>query len=106
LAHLLIASILSAPAAILVAVIMVPETERKATDHAELEREATSTMDAVTRGTLAGAELLINIVAMLLVLIALVTLLNALIGLVHGQGVQPLSLQGILGWVLAPLAWM
>jgi CNT family concentrative nucleoside transporter len=106
LAHLLIASILSAPAAILVSVIMVPPRVGATLDDARLERDASSTMDAVTRGTLSGAELLVNIVAMLIVLIALVTLVNAVLGLVPGPGGEPLSMQGILGWVLAPLAWL
>ena len=106
LAHLLIASILSAPAAILVAVIMVPPLDGATQDEVVLEREASSTMDAITRGTLAGAELLINIVAMLVVVVALVTLVNALLGLLPGLGGEALSMQGILGWLLAPLAWL
>ena len=106
LAHLLIASILSAPAAILVAVIMVPPRDDATPDDVSLGREATSAMDAITRGTLAGAELLINIVAMLVVLVALVTLVNALIGLIPLPGGEPLTMQGMLGWLLAPLAWL
>ena len=106
LAHLLIASILSAPAAILVAAIMVPPTGPGATDEAELDGGASSTMDALTRGTLAGVELLINVVAMLLVLVALVTLVNSLLGLLPVPGGEALSMQGMLGWLLAPLAWL
>ena len=106
LAHLLVASILSAPAAILVAVIMVPPAEGATLGEVRLEREASSTMDAITRGTLAGAELLINIVAMLLVLVALVTLINALLALLPAPGGEALSMQGMLGWLLAPLAWL
>ena len=106
LAHLLIASILSAPAAILISAILVPPEEKVTLGSTTLEQDATSTMDAVTRGTLAGAELLINIVAMLIVLLALVALVNALLGLLPGWSGQPLSLQGILGWLLAPLAWL
>ena len=106
LAHLLVASILSAPAAILVSLIMVPPQPGETHDDARLERDACSTMDAVTKGTLAGAELLVNIIAMLIVLIALVTLVNILLGLLPGPGGQSLSLQGILGWLLAPLAWL
>ena len=106
LAHLLIASILSAPASILVAVIMVPPVEGVTADEVVLEGDASSTMDALTRGTLAGVELLINVVAMLLVLVALVTLVNVLLGLLPGPGDETLSMQGILGWFLAPLAWL
>lgn len=63
-------------------------------------------MDAVTRGTLEGAALLINIVAMLLVLVALVSLANALLGLAPAPGGEPLTLQRMLGWVMAPLVWL
>jgi CNT family concentrative nucleoside transporter len=63
-------------------------------------------MDALTRGTLEGAQLLVNIVAMLVVFVALVTLANlALAWLPHGSG-APITLQGLLGWALAPLAWL
>ncbi len=63
-----------------------------------LESEATSSMDALTRGTLDGAQLLLNIVAMLVVFVALVALVNYLI--------EPYTLQSILGFLLAPLAWL
>jgi concentrative nucleoside transporter, CNT family len=94
-AHLLIASILSAPAALVVAFVMVPPgTSTGGT--LKLESEATSSMDALTRGTLDGAQLLLNIVAMLVVFVSLVALINFLI--------SPYTLQGMLGWLLAPLA--
>jgi CNT family concentrative nucleoside transporter len=64
----------------------------------ELRSEASSSMDALTRGTLDGAQLLLNIVAMLVVFVALVALVNLVIA--------PYSLQGALGWALAPLAWL
>jgi concentrative nucleoside transporter, CNT family len=62
-------------------------------------------MDAVTRGTLEGVELLINIVAMLIVLVALVALANSLLGLLPSWGGTPITLQRFFGWVFAPLAW-
>jgi len=96
-AHLLIASILSAPAALVVAFVMVPPTAATG-GSLKLESEATSSMDALTRGTLDGAQLLLNIVAMLVVFIALVALVNLVI--------SPYTMQGMLGWVLAPLAWL
>ena len=102
-AHLLIASIVSAPAALVIAFLMVPPqgdvTGGEATGgNLELKSEASSSMDALTQGTLGGAQLLVNIVAMLVVFVALVTLLNLII--------SPFTLQGILGWSLAPLAWL
>ena len=101
-AHLLIASIVSAPAALVIAFLMVPPegvvTGSNAGGNLELKSEATSSMDALTQGTLGGAQLLVNIIAMLVVFVALVTLVNLIIA--------PYTLQGILGWVLAPLAWL
>ena len=95
--HLLIASILSAPAALVVAFLMVPP-EETTQGKVILESEATSSIDALTRGTLDGAQLLLNIVAMLIVFVALVALVNLVIA--------PYTLQGMLGWLLAPLAWL
>ena len=63
-------------------------------------------MDAIARGTQDGAALLIGIISMLIVFIALVWLLNALIGLAPPLGGAPLSLQRMLGWVMAPLVWL
>lgn len=96
-AHLLIASILSAPAALVIAFVMVPPGLTES-ESLKLESEASGAMDALTRGTLEGAQLLINIVAMLVVFVALVALVNLLIA--------PYTLQGMLGWLLAPLAWL
>jgi CNT family concentrative nucleoside transporter len=97
-AHLLIASILSAPAALVIAFVMVPPEGAVTGGDIELRSEASSSMDALTRGTLDGAQLLLNIVAMLVVFVALVALVNLVIA--------PYSLQGALGWALAPLAWL
>jgi CNT family concentrative nucleoside transporter len=97
-AHLLIASILSAPAALVVSFLMVPPEGAITGGRIELRSEASSSMDALTRGTLDGAQLLLNIVAMLVVFVALVALVNLIIA--------PYSLQGVLGWALAPLAWL
>ncbi len=97
-AHLLIASIVSAPAALVISFLMVPPAAEATGGVLELKSEATSSMDALTQGTLGGAQLLVNIIAMLVVFVALVTLVNLVI--------SPYTLQGILGWVLAPLAWL
>jgi concentrative nucleoside transporter, CNT family len=96
-AHLLIASILSAPAAMVISFLMVPPG-LTAGEALALRSEAAGSMDALTRGTLDGAQLLLNIVAMLVVFVALVALVNLLIA--------PYTLQGALGWLLAPLAWL
>ena len=107
-AHFVIASVLGAPAAILVSLIMVPETSDKRTDGSleDPEIEASSTMDAIVRGTTAGVELLINIIAMLIVLVALVYLVNAVLGLLPDVGGAGISLQRLLGYAMAPVCWL
>jgi concentrative nucleoside transporter, CNT family len=107
-AHFVIASVLGAPAAILVSLIMVPETTDRLTGGAldDPEMQATDTMDAIVRGTASGLELLLNIVAMLIVLVALVHLANAVLGLLPNVGGNSISLQRILGLVMAPVCWL
>jgi CNT family concentrative nucleoside transporter len=104
--HILIASIISAPAALLVAGVMIPETEAgRDRDAAPLVRQSESAMDAVTRGTLDAIPLMLNVMAMLVVLVALVTLTNQVLGLLPGVAGAQLTLQRLLGWVMAPVVW-
>jgi CNT family concentrative nucleoside transporter len=107
-AHLVIASVLGAPAAILISLIMVPETKDKpATDAlADPPPMATSSMDAIVKGTAAGLELLLNICAMIIVLLALVHLINAILGLLPDVAGGAISLQRALGIVMAPVCWL
>ncbi len=107
-AHFVIASVLGAPAAIVIALIMVPETNQTATagDLVTPPPEASSTMDAIVKGTTSGLQLWLNIVAMLLVLVALVHLANAALGLLPEIGGAPVSLQRMLGIVMAPVCWL
>ena len=104
--HILTASIISVPAAVTVAKIMVPETGSPTAGEMTPAQQATSSMDAVTQGTLQGVKLLINIVAMLIVLVALVHLANLLLGLVPQWGGRPVSLQRIFGMIMAPVVWL
>ncbi|MBT3028287.1 MAG: nucleoside:proton symporter [gamma proteobacterium symbiont of Ctena orbiculata] len=104
--HLLTASLISAPAAIMISRLMVPETQTGTAGELTDSETASSSMEAITNGTVEGLKLLANIVAMLLVLVALVSLLNQLLGLLPNIQEQPLSLQRILGWLMAPLAWV
>jgi CNT family concentrative nucleoside transporter len=108
LGHILTASLISAPAAVLVSRLLVPESEeRQATEGGLIPaQEASSSMDAITRGTASGVTLLIHVVAMLIVLVALVALLNGLLGLLPAVAGEPLTLQRLLGWVMAPVVWL
>ena len=113
-AHFVIASVLGAPAAILVSLIMVPETAGKRTGGSledprvagDPDMHASSTMDAIVKGTTSGLELLLNIIAMLLVLVALVYLANAILGLLPEIGGAKISLQRMLGYLMAPICWL
>ena len=107
-AHFVIASVLGAPAAILVSLIMVPETSKRLTGGSldDPDMKASSTMDANVKGTSAGLELLLNIIAMLIVLVALVHLVNAVLGLLPDVGGAAISLQRMLGYVMAPVCWL
>ena len=105
--HLVVASVLGAPVAILISLIMVPEQPGSvASDIDKLAPVATSTMDAIVRGTTAGLELLLNICAMLIVLVALVHLANAMLGLVPDVAGAPVTLERLLGILMAPVCWL
>jgi CNT family concentrative nucleoside transporter len=108
-AHFVIASVMGAPAAILVSLIMVPERSERRTGGSEVPevaKVAASTMDAIVRGTAAGLELLLNICAMLIVLVALVHLANAVIGVLPEIAGAPITLQRLLGIAMAPVCWL
>jgi concentrative nucleoside transporter, CNT family len=108
-AHFVIASVMGAPAAILISLVMVPEraAQRTGGETVEVAKVASSTMDAIVRGTAAGLELLLNICAMLIVLVALVHLANAIIaGILPEVAGAPITLQRLLGLVMAPVCWL
>jgi len=106
LGQIITASLISLPAAILMAKIMVPGEEVTEAEKIDLDLGYKSAMDAVTQGTMQGLTLLLNIIAMLLVLTALVAILNIVLGLLPDVGATPLTLQRMLGWVFAPLVWL
>jgi CNT family concentrative nucleoside transporter len=106
--HILVASLLSAPVTILIARLMVPETQASeaAATYVIGKADTQSSIDAIARGTAAGLELLLNIVAMLVVLIALVALANAALGLLPEIFGAKLTLERMLGWAMAPVCWL
>jgi CNT family concentrative nucleoside transporter len=106
LGHILTASIISAPAAITIAKTMVPETQPLTTGKLVPPVEAKSAMDAITKGTVQGVQLLINIAAMLIVLVALVHLVNLILLIFPDVRGEPISLQRLLGVVMAPVVWL
>jgi CNT family concentrative nucleoside transporter len=104
--NLLTASLISAPAAITIALLMIPRTGPSTAGELVPDRGANSTMDAITRGTRSGLELFLMVTAMLLVLVALVFLVNAVLTLLPDVGGQPISLQRLLGYAMAPVCWL
>ncbi len=108
--HLIAASIMSAPAALVMAKLLVPETEEPKTSDGlteDLERPDVNVIDAAARGAGEGLRLALVVGAMLIAFIALVSMANGVIGWVGNMaGLADLTLEGMLGALLAPVAWM
>jgi len=104
--HLLTASLISAPAAVMIARLMVPGAGDEVQERIQTERLYDNSMDAITTGTIDGLRLLGYILGMLVVLVALVALVNAILGLAPDAWGAPLTLQRILGWIMAPVTWL
>ncbi len=107
--HLATASLLSAPAGLLLAKVMVPETGAPETARAGLvpERSAVNVIDAAAQGALAGLRLASYVGALLIAFVALIALLNDVLSGVGGWfGAPELTMQSLLGALLAPLAWL
>ena len=100
--HLMAASIMSAPAALVMAKIIFPETEESETLgdlRIEVERPDDNAMEALSRGATDGVKLAVNVGAMLVAFVAFIAMVNGILGFVD------LTIQQILGWLFQPLAW-
>lgn len=105
LSHILVASLISAPAALLLAAVMVPPLQGETDEPIVTQSPYNGSMDAIVSGTSEGLRLLANIVGMLIVFVALVHLVDLALGLIPAGG-EPLTLIGLFGKVLTPLAWL
>ena len=108
--HLLTAVIMTAPGTLLMAKMLVPETEMPLTagrvQMPATEKES-NVLGAIARGTIDGLHLALNVGAMLITFLALLALLNAMMGWVHMHvPFFPYSLQEVFGWIFAPVAWL
>jgi CNT family concentrative nucleoside transporter len=113
--HLLAAVIMTAPGTILLAKILVPETEKPLTagrvETVQMERDA-NILGAISRGTIDGLHLALNVAAMLISFIALIYLVDGCFGAAHnvlashGVGWFPSSVEQIFGWIFSPVAWL
>lgn len=104
--HLITASIISVPAAIAIAAIMVPRRGPPTPGDIEIVSPAANLMDAITQGAEQGLKLFLSIIAMLLVMVALVSLADSLLGLLPEVQGRELSLGTIFGWIFRPVVWV
>ena len=104
--HFITASVLSVPAAIMYANIMIPSNSITDFNENKIPRVYKSTMDAVTRGSSDGANIAVSVGTILIAVIALVYIVNSFLGLVANQFGFDLSIEIILGYIFAPIAWL
>ena len=104
--HFITASILSVPAAIMYANIMIPSNEITDFNENKVPKVYKSTMDAVTRGTSDGTSIAVSVGTILIAVIALVYIVNSFLGLISYQFGFDLSIEIILGYLFAPIAWL
>jgi len=109
--HLIVASVISVPAALMLAELMVPEkaghtAPEETQDQISIDDPPRSSMDAIAQGTWEGVLLLANVTAMLIVAVALVALANQVLGIATAPLGVKLTFEQMLGWVFAPLAWL
>ena len=104
--HFITASVLSVPAAIMYANIMIPSNTITDFDENKVPKVYNSTMDAVTRGSSDGASIAFSVGTILIAVIALVFIANSILGFVSSQFGFNLSIEIILGYLFAPIAWL
>ena len=110
--HLLTAVIMTAPATIMLAKILMPEVDKPATAgkvDIKIEKPGVNIIDAAARGAGDGLQLALNIAGMLIAFLALIALVNGALGWAHGlprMGWLPASLQALFGIIFAPVAWL
>ena len=106
LGHLITKSIMSVPASVLFAHMMLPDHSGSSQDLQESPRIYQSAMDSITRGTSDGLALFLNIIAILIVLTAFVALANSIVSFLPAVGGEAVTLERIAGWIFAPIAWL
>jgi CNT family concentrative nucleoside transporter len=104
--HFLTASILSIPAAIMYANIMIPSDTTTDSDNTHTDKVYKSTMDAITSGTAQGAGIAVSVGTILIAVIALVYIVNSLLGFIGGLFGIGLSIEMLLGYFFAPITWL
>lgn len=103
--HMIVASLISLPAALLIARLMVPGDNGENADSIEPDLDYESSMDAIIRGTMEGVQLVLAVIGVIIVVFALVNLIDQLLALAPLVDGAPLTLRRVFGWVFAPLMW-
>lgn len=106
IAHILTASIISIPAAITLSPILIPHEGPMTSGSLVAPYRFSNWMDAVSRGTSDGLTIFLHVMAMLIVVLALVSLLNAFLAILPNVGGEAVTMQRILGYVMAPVTWL
>ncbi len=104
--HILTASIMSVPAAVMISLTMVPQTGEPTPSEAEIAFDYEGSMDAISQGAVSAMQMMLGILALIVTFIALVTLTNLGLGLLPDYNGLPISLERVLGWVMAPICWL
>jgi CNT family concentrative nucleoside transporter len=107
--HMIAASLVSLPAALLIARLMVPgapEDKATAAEDGEAGLTYESSIDAIVKGTMDGMQLFLAVIAIIIVVFALVALADEVLSLLPLVGEEPLTLKRVFGWVFAPLMWL
>ncbi|MBX9730458.1 MAG: nucleoside:proton symporter, partial [Sphingomonas sp.] len=104
--HIITASLISLPATLLVARLLIPGDEATAADRSDEDLKYDNSVDALVRGTLDGLQLFLSIIAVLIVVFAMVALTDDILGLAPDLWGAPLTLQRLFGWIFAPLMWL
>jgi CNT family concentrative nucleoside transporter len=104
--HLFSASLISLPAVVYISHLLMPNTDPITAHDTDIDRGGDTVMDVIARSTQVGLQIVLNIIAMIIVVVALVYLLNAFLGLLPDIADRPISMERILGFVLAPITWL
>lgn len=104
--HILTASIMSVPAAVMISLTMIPQEGDPTPSDAEVAFDYSGPMDAITQGAVSAMQMMLGILALIITFIALVTLTNSILDLLPNVAGAALSLERILGWIMAPLCWL
>ncbi len=106
--HMLACSVMSAPASLVIAKIIVPESEKSKTKgvvQVDVKTDDTNILDAACRGASEGLQLALNVAAMLIAFVALAAMINAMLGLFPPVWGAPMTIERFLGWLFSPIAW-